>query len=375
MHRQFILAAHRGDTDLVAAMIEDGVDVACVNDRGDTPLHMAVAGEHVRIVVALLDAEADCRARDVLGRCCLHVAAETGNDEIMKLLLRKAKGDKKAVNAPARGNCTPLHLAAMLNHATVAHRLLIAGAGLEMADVKGRTPVHHAADAGSIDVINLLGEVGIRVLVDFVRSMDCFYYCIHALANTHAHIHSHASSYMHTHTYRTATKNDADVNRQDLAGSTALHMAVAQSQLGSVRALLGLAANPSLRDAAGRNPLDVAAALSSDQREGIMDALVSFGADQDIEQYHRSIAFQATEVNLPSPDREAELAEKTRAVPTAGQGWDEHHRSWNDGTSAVSQGHDQESSNNMGWEQLLDDASGCYYWWNSFTGETQWVVM
>ena len=195
MHRQFILAAHRGDTDLVAAMIEDGVDVACVNDRGDTPLHMAVAGEHVRIVVALLDAEADCRARDVLGRCCLHVAAETGNDEIMKLLLRKAKGDKKAVNAPARGNCTPLHLAAMLNHATVAHRLLIAGAGLEMADVKGRTPVHHAADAGSIDMINLLGEVGIRALVDFVRSMDCFYYCM-TLSLTH--MHTFTRTYPHT---------------------------------------------------------------------------------------------------------------------------------------------------------------------------------
>ncbi len=160
VHRQFILAAHRGDMELVSAMLEDGVDVACVNDRGDTPLHMAVAGEHLQIVVALLSADADICAHDVLGRCCLHVGAETGNDEIMKMLLREVmKGDKKAVNARARGNCTPLHLAAMLNHSTIAHRLLIAGAGLDVADAKGRTPLHHAADAGSTDVINLLGEV------------------------------------------------------------------------------------------------------------------------------------------------------------------------------------------------------------------------
>ena len=83
------MAAYRGDTELVEAMVEDNVDTACVNERGDTPLHMAVAGDHIEAVKVLLKAGASLDAQDILGRCCLHVAAETGHDEIMKLLLRR----------------------------------------------------------------------------------------------------------------------------------------------------------------------------------------------------------------------------------------------------------------------------------------------
>ncbi len=150
-------------------------------------------------------------------------------------------------------------------------------------------------------------------------------------------------------------------------------MAVAMSQLEAVRALLGLAANPSLRDAAGRNPLDVATSLSSKQREDIMDVLVSFGADQNAEQYHRSIAFQATEVSLPSPEREARLANTTTTTTQSELAEGPKKRQNKDpDESADWEGYGGEPSNG-GWEQLLDDASGYYYWWNSFTGETQWV--
>ena len=89
------------------------------------------------------------------------------------------------MNLQARGNCTPLHLAAMLNHAPIAHRLLIAGA-IEMLDSKGRTPLHHAADAGSTDVINLLGEVSRKATI--VLPVLMYHTYTKLLPNLHQHI-------------------------------------------------------------------------------------------------------------------------------------------------------------------------------------------
>ena len=79
-------------------------------------------------------------------------------------------------------------------------------------------------------------------------------------------------------------------------------MAVIKNRLDSVRALLGLAANPTLRDAAGRNPLDVATSLSS-QRDAIVDALFRSVLTKMWSNITEA-SFQAAELSLPSPERE-----------------------------------------------------------------------
>ena len=168
----------------------------------------------------------------------------------------------------------------------------------------------------------------------------------------------------------------------------------------TARALLGFAASPNIRDAAGRNALDIATALTEDsakKRDQIIDLLVSFGADQDRDQYNRSIAFQAANVQLPSPDREAKLAKKPPSASYANgeenvqdqqvlygrkdetiseskersNYADNHKKLWAPTEEDQHESHYASYSNE--WEQILDPDSQCYYWYNYNTGQSQWV--
>ena len=85
LQESLLLASRRGDISTVNALLDEGVNPSCSNDRGDSCLHMGCAGGSVDIVQALLDAQANIAASDVLGRTCLHG----------KLFLIKLKDNKK----------------------------------------------------------------------------------------------------------------------------------------------------------------------------------------------------------------------------------------------------------------------------------------
>ena len=89
----------RGRTmDAVRALLVAGADSNATSfddarwtsdDRGETPLHYVARrhGDHIEIVRALLDAQADPKARDSRGMTPLHYAAQRGHGEIVQALL------------------------------------------------------------------------------------------------------------------------------------------------------------------------------------------------------------------------------------------------------------------------------------------------
>ncbi len=163
------------------------------------PLLDATKQGDVEAVRSLLDGGADPNVAQGDGLTALHIAAQEGQLEIVKLLL----GAGAKVEPPTRiGDYTPLHLAGRSGQVEVVSVLLEAGANpAVVATTTGTTPLHLAAKA-------LDGESAVRLLLE----------------------------------------HGAPVNAQETtAGQTPLMFAASYGRSASVRELLSHGADPEIR--------------------------------------------------------------------------------------------------------------------------------
>ena len=84
----------------------------------------------------------------------MHVAADAGSAEAVRLLLRQGGAD---VNAPREEDRrSPLHIAVNDSHADVVETLLASGANVNAADVDGWQSLHVAAYYSEPGIVDLL---------------------------------------------------------------------------------------------------------------------------------------------------------------------------------------------------------------------------
>lgn len=127
-----------------------------------TPLWWAVTGKHRSIAEMLLSHVDVDRAikMDREGEMLLHVVVEQGDEDMVRLLLRKG------INVNARNNDggnTPLHCAVMKGHHGVLKLLLSQPSAMpNLANKYGDTPASLAAYGDQIDALRLLLEKGVE---------------------------------------------------------------------------------------------------------------------------------------------------------------------------------------------------------------------
>ena len=215
-------------------------------DDGCTPLHYAAGGGDAPTTALLLEKGADIRAHTTSGLTPLHVASHWGHADLVRFLLSKGA----EVNAPANDRHAPLHSAARSDRVAVVQVLLTHGAPIDQADTDGRTALHDAAFWGSANSLKLLIRSGANVSARGKWGTplhEAFRWpfpeppsegrrkCVHALV-----------------------KAGANVNEPDENGDTLLHLAMRNGGKEAVEMLLRLGADPDLRNAAGKTPLEVA---------------------------------------------------------------------------------------------------------------------
>ena len=89
-HWRSHLAVLAGWTDVASALIERGCEVDAVDERGDTPLHLAVRRRHVESVRLLVESGASVRRRNERGRTVADEARYAGlSDQRVGRLLRR----------------------------------------------------------------------------------------------------------------------------------------------------------------------------------------------------------------------------------------------------------------------------------------------
>eukprot|EP01098_Paradermamoeba_levis_P004659 TRINITY_DN1984_c0_g1_i2.p1 TRINITY_DN1984_c0_g1~~TRINITY_DN1984_c0_g1_i2.p1 ORF type:complete len:289 (+),score=53.64 TRINITY_DN1984_c0_g1_i2:200-1066(+) len=90
----------------------------------------------------------------------LHIAAESGNIEILKLLLVSGASVDPSFSTSTNGT-TPLHLAAKKGNAPAIELLLSAGSSVDQPEnISRRYPLHYAANNNYLEVVKALVKSG-----------------------------------------------------------------------------------------------------------------------------------------------------------------------------------------------------------------------
>jgi len=186
-------AVQRNDVDLVSRLLKAGARVNVKNAFGSTPMFEAALAGNAALLERLLAARGDVESPNADGQTALMVAARTGQVEAVRLLLkrgasvnaterwhgqsalmwavaqghaevvreliakgadvnlrstvnnwqRQVTGEPRAVYRPA-GGLTPLLFAARQGCLECVDALVTAGAGIDVADPEGITPLNMA---------------------------------------------------------------------------------------------------------------------------------------------------------------------------------------------------------------------------------------
>lgn len=148
-----------GHTDLVVVFENElGADLTGQGFYGMTPLHVAAQFGRSEMVGPLMLAGAQLEAQDYQGRTPLYYAVREGHQNMLEALLGAGAG-VYAVN-PEAGGGTPLHVAVQQGDLNVATYFIALGADMTEVDAQGFTAYRRARFAGLDDFVQLFEELG-----------------------------------------------------------------------------------------------------------------------------------------------------------------------------------------------------------------------
>lgn len=143
--------------EVVKVLIEKDKDsVNKVNDRGESPLILAVKRSNLVITELLLLAGAQPELADLDGIMPLHIAAENGELFVAKALLGAGAG----IETKTTDGQTPLILAARRGRNDLTAMLIEAGADVNQVDNEQHSALYYAAEAGFTEIVEQLLMAG-----------------------------------------------------------------------------------------------------------------------------------------------------------------------------------------------------------------------
>ncbi|CDZ79492.1 ankyrin repeat protein [Legionella massiliensis] len=143
------------DIETVKVLLRAGANVNQADPRGITPLFVAAAKGHDKVVEQLLQAVGiDVNQAPQSGFTPLHIAAQNGHDKVVEQLLQAVGID---VNQANQRGFTPLCSAVFYGHVRVVEQLLQArGIVVDEASPYKYSPFYAAADKGHVKIVELL---------------------------------------------------------------------------------------------------------------------------------------------------------------------------------------------------------------------------
>ena len=150
--------------------------VNSTNENGETPLICAIQGRNSRALELILDfldgkdfEKEALNAKDsVYGWSALHWIANLGDEEIFGLFFECKRNQVISVNIKDIAGATPLHHAIRLDNKPVIYLLVELEVALNEVDNWGSTPLHYAYKYNNQQAIELLLESGAnRLIKDF----------------------------------------------------------------------------------------------------------------------------------------------------------------------------------------------------------------
>lgn len=231
-----VLAFRGGSPAVARTLLARGAAADARLSDGTTPLHLAASPEMLEVLVA---AGSNLDAANAHGSTALYRLIHDRKHDLALLLLEKGADPTTA----RPDGWTPLHEASKQDCRALVSRLIERGADVGAMTAYGITPLHLAAGLRQPGVVELLLERGAEIDARRTEVPDDFA----------AYVRDPALELVWT-------GGDQRKRQYNLAaGSTALHFAaVSRGNAEVVSLLLEHGAAASLRDGAGRTPLDCA---------------------------------------------------------------------------------------------------------------------
>ncbi len=278
-------AAEYGKVEIARMLIGAKADLNVKDNDGWTPLHLAASWGYVEIARMLIDAGANLDVKDEDGLTPLHGAARWGYEEISKMLIDAgARKDiannkglypydltsnqklKKLLNPNISENfdsydpyelmiISPNKKAEMIvdeckkfdpPNLNLVKDLITLGANVNWQDESNlnRTPMHIAAEYGSVEITQMLIDAGVDVNVQ-----DEWYGC------TPLH---RAIDFGQAELVGILIDAKAKLDMQDRWGYTPLHYAAMYGKVKIARMLIDAGARKDIQDNEGKTPYDLA---------------------------------------------------------------------------------------------------------------------
>ncbi len=316
------IAAERDFAECAEILLQSGMDadIGQIN-MCNTPLHKAAEKNSTQTARVLLKHGADLNALNALHHTPLVTACACGSLETAWVMIRQsgkipqlikdkallAVAEKNAlktaelmirtgaqINSKPEGR-SPLYQALSQDCQDTAALLIHHNADVNTRnDLEGKTPLHAAAAAGNILMVQLLVRSGAEVnAADSDCTSPVFYAAeqrsgdmLRFLIDNGALIQArnnegltplHLASGKETAEILTA--GGLDINATDNSGKTPLHIAVSHRNLRAIKAFMDLGADPNVRTELGESPLHEAA---FNGEEEIVKVLIQNNADVNI---------------------------------------------------------------------------------------------
>jgi len=150
-----MIAAGAGSVEEVKLLIDAGLDVnAAESQKGQNALMWAAAEGHPDVVDLLIQRGANVNAATKGGFTALAFATMKNDSASVRLLIKAGADPNNPL--PDKEKTKMLLLAAAYDSTQAAMALLDGGANPNVADRRGRTPLHIAAQAGSLELVRKL---------------------------------------------------------------------------------------------------------------------------------------------------------------------------------------------------------------------------
>jgi ankyrin repeat protein len=259
-------AAMEGDMATVQQLLTEGVSVDAAQGDGMTALHWAASREDLSMTALLLKSKANVNARTrINGVTPLFMAARKGNAAIIEALLN-AGAD---IQSRSTVGTTPLMMTAASGNADAVRVLLNAGADPDAKDLnQGETALMFAAASGRTDVIRVLAQRGANLNV---RSLVPTRLPREARPGNPAAVNAQA-------TQQAASRGAPPPERPlALGGMTAMHFAVREGYIDTVRSLVESGADVNVPTTSDQSTILLVAITNG--RYDIAKYLLEHGAD------------------------------------------------------------------------------------------------